>query len=875
MKLNPYYSIVSLSLLHNVLGELEDFRDTLVVESSSTTIGLQDFQRCTENYDPDTCDIKYATKHKNYEEPEASDDLGMAMAAAGVNVGKALGDSSAYKQSYKEGVWTNSIQNWDGVACGIAGNWHQDQRRTEYDGDRFQLRKKREAAGVPCEDAQSCDDDFRARIIGGQDTQDKSWPWQVWLSLFGGPYGSSLCGGSIISPKWVLTAAHCAPKPGIYGTALMGASNRLMLEGEMVRINKIYPHEEYNKAQTFAMDFALVELKTTRGSDNPMTWDTSTNTAINYKRENIDQFRPVCLPTQDTCLKAYNQEVNDCWVTGWGLQHEMDSAAADHMSEVDVQIMSKRDCNGNDGIGQAGFYKTSYIHTDSMFCAGWKDGGKDACSGDSGGPLVCRVEGRDNFQIYGVVSWGQGCGRSGRPGVYGRVTHILPWIKEKTGVEPPGRQVTEERSQHCYHEPVDGEHLLDTQQAEQSAEPGEEVDLTGKFPIGRPPILADWFELPVGNESAHKIKAHSCEYSSPEGRNQGKFFSFTVFGNQYKKKYPRSQNCLWQFGHNSPMTETNLKEGAEPTCKVVVGKTMLATSRRTKCGSSDFMEVMDGNGKMVKKFCVSRKATSITVRCPIYVNFVSNNDNKVGRPVYLFWKAMEGGNTNCGLRPEYVVTSDKWTYNIGTKDYWKMNKKLNSGRNGQVQIPERTVCGTVIRADRNHWIECDTNKGWNKHGYNVPRSVNCEGSSVGFFDGMKGSEGVVKSVVCGSNNSQRTVFRSSGNSMSIVLKIGQMKSEYTARNSKIFGGFNVRCRAVRWATWFGASSDQCSGTDKESCLNGNTGETVTRSSSCPDPDSAHAEIAFSMMGQQEKCDCLFQHGKNTEECLDYMPADSM
>ncbi|KAI8482556.1 hypothetical protein Bbelb_397040 [Branchiostoma belcheri] len=124
-------------------------------------------------------------------------------------------------------------------------------------------------------------------------------------------------------------------------------------------------------------------------------------------------IRPVCLPDSTTVV----QPGTVCTITGWGTTSEGGSLS-DQLQEADVPIVSNADCSSS---------YTGLLDLDSEICAGYMAGGVDSCQGDSGGPLVWLTEGQ--HLLIGLTSWGEGCARPNRPGVYTRVTSVVNWIK--------------------------------------------------------------------------------------------------------------------------------------------------------------------------------------------------------------------------------------------------------------------------------------------------------------------------------------------------------------------------------------------------------------------------------------------------------------
>lgn len=112
---------------------------------------------------------------------------------------------------------------------------------------------------------------------------------------------------------------------------------------------------------------------------------------------------------------------SECYAIGWGLTERRKQSRV--LLSTDVQIFSHEACNKSDSY-------SGRVDIDAEFCAGQEAGRNDVCGGDSGGPLVCYVN--DVYIQYGVVSWGIGCGRANKPGVYSKVASVVSWIKKTT-----------------------------------------------------------------------------------------------------------------------------------------------------------------------------------------------------------------------------------------------------------------------------------------------------------------------------------------------------------------------------------------------------------------------------------------------------------
>ena len=240
-------------------------------------------------------------------------------------------------------------------------------------------------------------------VVGGHDAKPGRWPFMVALldKSKTSNFEAQFCGGSLISKRDVLTAAHCAFPSDAGSIQVLVGTQDLKNGGRRINVTRVTQHPSYGSAKADS-DVAVLRLA-----------------------EEVTDITPVVFMTTLAEEKKYAPVDRVSFGMGWG-ETETSPHFPTLLQEVKLPIVDRAVCNGPDS------YNGQIDRT--MICAGYQEGRMDTCNEDSGGPLVVKDASKNWHLQVGVVSWGKGCAEPNYYGVYSRLATLGAWVKEQVAM---------------------------------------------------------------------------------------------------------------------------------------------------------------------------------------------------------------------------------------------------------------------------------------------------------------------------------------------------------------------------------------------------------------------------------------------------------
>lgn len=244
------------------------------------------------------------------------------------------------------------------------------------------------------------------QIIGGEEATPGQWPWMAALvfSSVSNAHLGHFCGGTLVAPEWVMTAAHCTQ--GLTASRIdvvLGRHDLTSDDGERIDVVEILVHPNYDP-NTLDSDIALLRL------------------------EQPSAQQPIQIATPEI-IGELVQPGSVATVIGWGNTNIANPHYPETLQQAHLPVVERDICNSpsayNGGV------------TPNMLCAGYDEGYQDSCKGDSGGPLMLpQTEDLAAWVQIGIVSWGEGCAQVYRYGVYTQLANFAAWVELNTAPTP-------------------------------------------------------------------------------------------------------------------------------------------------------------------------------------------------------------------------------------------------------------------------------------------------------------------------------------------------------------------------------------------------------------------------------------------------------